>query len=87
MANNLKVEAAKHERVATIMRQIGQKVHIGNTRLNVFAIGYKFVRVKPLADGTALNEGVSFLSDTFVFVIGSIVILVEVTDTNPRARG
>lgn len=56
---------------------IGQLSHQIVSRINVIASGYKVITINPLPDDEALNQGVDFLSESIIFLIGGGVILLE----------
>ena len=75
--DRLKVEATKRPDLASKLSTLGQGLHQISSRINVFASGYKFLGVKPLAAEDATSKAVNFLSETFVFTVAGTIIVVE----------
>jgi len=78
VANRMKVESSKHPNFSNVCITVGQFSHYINTRINVFATGFKFVGVKPLENEKALSEGIGFLSEAVVFTVAGGIIIYEV---------
>lgn len=77
MANRIKIEAKKHPTMNNACVYVGQISHQITSRLNVLASGYKILGIKPLPEEEALARGVNFLSESFVFLVGGGIIVVE----------
>ncbi len=77
VASRMKVEAKKHPLFMSICTHIGEFSHQITSRVNVLASGYKILGIKPLPEDEALSRGVNFLSESFVFLVGGTIIVVE----------
>ena len=72
-----KAQAQKHAKLALVFEGVGQKMHYVQSRINVFASGYKFVGVKPLPTEQALNDGVGTMSEMLVMSISATIVIYE----------
>ena len=72
-----KAQAQKHAKLSLIFEGVGQKMHYVQSRINVFASGYKFVGVKPLPAEQALNDGVGTMSEMLVMSISATIVIYE----------
>lgn len=85
VASRMKVEAKKHPNFMTACIAIGQFSHQITSRLNILASGYKILGVKPLPEEDALSRGVNFLSESFVFLVGGTIIVVEYSRSEAKS--
>lgn len=65
---------------------IGQTSHYLQSRVNVFASGYKFLGVKPLPADEAMEVGVSYLADGIVIFLGATIIIIEYSRGEAKNR-
>jgi len=72
-----KAQAQKHAKLSLVFEGVGQKMHYVQSRINVFASGYKFVGVKPLPAEQALNDGVGTMSEMLVMSISATIVIYE----------
>lgn len=79
LAARLKVEAKHYPSFYKLCISSGQFAHQITSRLNVIASGYKVIRINPVAEEEALDLGISFLSESFVFAVAGTIIVVEYT--------
>jgi len=85
VAARMKVEASRRPAFHDICTSLGQRMHYLSSRLNVFASGYKFVGVKPLAVEQALNDGIGTISEALVLSISASVIIIEYRKSEAKA--
>ena len=72
-----KAQAQKEPRAAAVFMSVGQRMHYVQSRINVFASGYKFVGVKPLPNEQALNDGVGTMSELLVLSLSATIVIYE----------
>lgn len=77
LAARMKNEASKNEWLTAIFIRFGNYSNMIQSRVNVFANGYKFMGVKPLPPSEALDKAVDFLSESIVVSFGTMIIVVE----------
>jgi len=73
----MKTEAKKHEKFSSFCILVGQQSHQISSRLTAIASGFKVIAINPLAEEEALSQGISFLSEFFVFSVAGGIIIVE----------
>jgi optic atrophy 3 protein len=77
LASGIKNEAKKYPTIDYVCVSAGNLVHYCYARINVAAMGYKFVGVKPLPHDQALSDGVSFLAEAFVIGFSAAVVVID----------
>ena len=77
LASGIKNEAKKYPTIDYVCVSAGNWVHYCYARINVAAMGYKFVGVKPLPHDQALSDGVSFLAEAFVIGFSAAVVVID----------
>lgn len=77
VANRIKIEVRKHPKFSELCSKIGQLSHQITSRLNVYASGYKVLTIDPLPNEDALQRGINFVSETFIFSVGAGILVFE----------
>ena len=77
LASRLKIAAKKREGLNHFCKFVGEKAHQISSRLNVYASGHQVITIKPLPEEEALQDGISYLSEVFVFAVASTVLVIE----------
>ncbi|OUM54112.1 hypothetical protein BVG19_g3462 [[Candida] boidinii] len=75
IANVLKSEAKKYNAFKHGCVRIAQSLHFFDSKLRARLIGQKNVKVRPLNEAKAVEDGAEFMAQTFIFgVAGSLII-------------
>lgn len=77
LASSIKREAKKYPTIDYVCVNAGNWIHYCYARINVAAMGYKFIGVKPLPHDQALADGVSFLAEAFVIGFSAAVVVID----------
>lgn len=77
LTTRLKKEAKRFQNFSKVCVATGQLTHQISSRFTAMAQGYKVKEINPLADEEALARGISFLSETFLFLIAGGIIVIE----------
>jgi hypothetical protein len=77
LATRLKLEAEKNAKFSKFSIAIGQFGHEIVSRINIFASGYRILKIKPLPEEEAQTNGISIISEAVVYLISGTIIIVE----------
>ncbi|EGW31548.1 uncharacterized protein SPAPADRAFT_72332 [Spathaspora passalidarum NRRL Y-27907] len=77
MANAIKRQAKEHETFRNICIRMAQTLHSGELRLRMSLLGEKKIRVRPLNDTKAIEQGANFISEFFIFSVAGSLIFYE----------
>lgn len=82
MANAIKQQAKEHENFRNICIRMAQSLHRNETKLRMSLLGEKRIKIRPLNDTKAIDQGANFISEFFIFSVAGSLILYE----NYRSR-
>jgi hypothetical protein len=77
LSNRLKLEAEKNSKFSNLCIEAGQQSHIIMSKMNVFASGYRVLKVKALPETEALTNGISIVSEAIVYFLSGTLIVLE----------
>lgn len=76
--NALKAQAKEHERFKKICVGLAQGLHKADVRLRMGLLGTEHAsKVRPLNENKAIENGATFLSESFIFSVAGGLILFE----------
>lgn len=77
IATTMKAQAKEHEVFKRVCISIAQTVHSTDLRLRMSLLGEKKIKIRPLNDTKAIDQGATFLSELFIFSVAGSLILYE----------
>lgn len=77
IATTMKAQAKEHEAFKRVCISIAQTVHSTDLRLRMSLLGEKKIKIRPLNDTKAIDQGATFLSELFIFSVAGSLILYE----------
>lgn len=77
IANTLKAQAKEHETFRNGCIFIAQTVHKTDLKLRMSLLGEKKIKIRPLNDAKAIDNGANFLSELFIFSVAGSLIFYE----------
>lgn len=77
IATAIKAQAKEHETFRQGCIRIAQTVHKTDIRLRMSLLGEKKIKIRPLNDKKAVENGANFLSEFFIFSVAGSLILYE----------
>lgn len=77
IANALKAQAKEHEIFKKGCITVAQTVHKTDLRLRMSLLGEKKIKIRPLNDTKAIDNGANFLSELFIFSVAGSLIFYE----------
>lgn len=77
IATALKAQAKEHEVFRKSCIRIAQTVHSTDLRLRMSLLGENRIKIRPLNDKKAIENGANFLSEMFIFGVAGSLILYE----------
>lgn len=77
IATAIKAQAKEHEKFRQGCIRIAQTVHHTDIRLRMSLLGEKKIKIRPLNDKKAVENGANFLSEFFIFSVAGSLILYE----------
>jgi len=77
LAARMKTEAKRKAKFSSLCIFVGQQSHQITSRLTALASGFRVLTINPLAEEEALSQGISFLSEFFVFSVAGGIIIIE----------
>lgn len=77
ISNTLKAHAKEHQGFRKHCILIAQALHQADVRLRMNLLGEKRVKVRPLNDNKAIDNGANFLSEFFIFSVAGSLIFYE----------
>lgn len=76
--NVIKAQAKDHEVFRKLCIRLAQRVHKTDVTVRLRLLGEKgSTKVRPLNDTKAIESGANFLSETFVFAVAGVIIVLE----------
>ncbi|RCK59683.1 OPA3-like protein [Candida viswanathii] len=77
IGNAIKAQAREHERFRKLCIKFAQSMHSTEIKLRMSLLGENKIRVKPLNDNKAIEQGATFISEFFIFSVAGSLILYE----------
>lgn len=77
IATTLKQQAKNHESFKNACIRIAQTMHQTDIRLRMSLLGEKKIKIRPLNDNKAIENGANFLSEFFIFSVAGSLIFYE----------
>ncbi|KAK6464673.1 optic atrophy 3-like protein, partial [Scheffersomyces coipomensis] len=77
IATALKTQAKEHEFFKRACIGIAQTVHTTDLTLRMSLLGEKRIKIRPLNDTKAVENGANFLSEFFIFSVAGSLIFYE----------
>lgn len=77
ISNTIKAQAKEREGFRRGCISIAQRLHRMDVRLRMNLMGEKRIKVRPLNDNKAIEQGANFLSELFVFSVAGSMIFFE----------
>lgn len=77
ISTSLKAQAKEHEFFRRNCIRIAQLMHKTDLKLKMNLMGEKKIKIRPLNDNKAIENGANFLSEAFVFSVAGSLILFE----------
>ncbi|RLV82803.1 hypothetical protein JA9_003679 [Meyerozyma sp. JA9] len=85
IATAIKAQAKDHEKFRQGCIRIAQTVHHTDIRLRMSLLGEKKIKIRPLNDKKAVENGANFLSEFFIFSVAGSLILYESNRSRKKA--
>lgn len=77
IANTIKAQAKEHEKFKKVCINIAQTVHSTDLKLRMSLLGEKKIKIRPLNDKKAIENGANFISEFFIFSVAGSLIMYE----------
>jgi len=84
VAKGIKTRIANHPSLTAVTIGIGQWTHQTWSKVTIYAAGHKSLRVKPLDEAAALNQGAEFVSEGFIFGVAAGCVLFEMNRSDAQ---
>ncbi|EMG46206.1 hypothetical protein SBY92_000937 [Candida maltosa Xu316] len=85
IGNAIKAQAREHERFRNICIKFAQSMHSTEIKLRMSLLGETKIRVKPLNDNKAIEQGATFISEFFIFSVAGSLIMYEAYRSRKKA--
>lgn len=85
IATAIKAQAKEHETFRQGCIRIAQTVHHTDIRLRMSLLGEKKIKIRPLNDKKAVENGANFLSEFFIFSVAGSLIFYESNRSRKKA--
>lgn len=85
VANVIKAQAKEHEFFRQTCIRIAQTAHLTDLRLRMSLLGEKRIKIRPLNDKKAVENGANFMSEFFIFLVAGSLILYETYRSRKKA--
>ncbi|KAG2735749.1 hypothetical protein G9P44_001963 [Scheffersomyces stipitis] len=82
----LKTQAKQHESFRKACITVAQTVHSTDLRLRMSLLGEKKIKIRPLNDAKAVENGAAFLSELFIFSVAGSLIFYESYRSRKKAN-
>jgi optic atrophy 3 protein len=79
LAKSLKARIANHAKLTEYCIAVGQGVHKFWSTVTIRAAGHIGLKIKPLEESAALNQGAEFVSEVFIFSVAGACVVLEMT--------
>lgn len=77
IATALKTQAKQHDIFKQSCIRIAQTLHSTDLKLRMSLLGEKRIKIRPLNDNKAIENGANFISEAFIFGVAGSLILYE----------
>lgn len=77
IALTIKAQAKEHEAFRNACIRVAQTVHTTDVTLRMKLLGENKIKVRPLNDKKAVENGANFLLEAFIFLVATSLILYE----------
>lgn len=77
IATTIKAQAKEHEAFRKSCIRIAQTLHSTDLKLRMSLLGEKKIKIRPLNDNKAIENGANFLSESFIFSVAGFLIFYE----------
>lgn len=77
LAGALKAQAKEHDFFKSACITLAQTVHLADIRMRMRLLGENKIKVRPLNDKKAIENGANFLLEFFIFSVAGLLILYE----------
>lgn len=77
IATAIKGQAKEHETFRNGCIRIAQTIHLTDLRLRMKLLGEEKIKIRPLNDNKAIDQGATFLSEFFIFSVAGGLIFYE----------
>lgn len=77
LAGALKAQAKEHELFKNACILLAQALHLWDIRMRMRLLGENKIKVRPLNDKKAIENGANFLLEFFIFLVAGLLILYE----------
>lgn len=85
LSKRVKHEFSRYELTQRLLIRIGETNHQLSSRLTIWSAGFTVRSIKPLEQEQAMKQGAEFIGESFLFLVGSGVVLYEYTTSNSKA--
>lgn len=82
----IKVQAKEHDSFKNVCIQIAQTVHRTDVQLRMRLLGENKIKIRPLNDKKAVENGANFISEAFIFSVAGLLILYESFRSRAKAN-
>lgn len=77
LAGALKAQAKEHELFKNACILLAQALHLWDIKMRMRLLGENKIKVRPLNDKKAIENGANFLLEFFIFLVAGLLILYE----------
>lgn len=77
LAGALKAQAKEHETFKQACITLAQTLHLADIKMRMSLLGENKIKVRPLNDKKAIENGANFLLEFFIFLVAGLLILYE----------
>lgn len=77
LAGALKAQAKEHEVFKSACITLAQTLHMADVKMRMRLLGENKIKVRPLNDKKAVENGANFLLEAFIFLVAGLLILYE----------
>lgn len=86
IAQTLKAQAKEHDAFKNACIRVAQTVHMTDVTLRMKLLGEKKIKVRPLNDKKAVENGANFLLEFFIFLVAGLLIFYESYRSRVKAQ-
>ncbi|ODV97443.1 hypothetical protein PACTADRAFT_49154 [Pachysolen tannophilus NRRL Y-2460] len=77
MGNAIRSQAKEHAKFKHVCVTLAQRLHQLDSNLKIRLLGQKNIKIRPLNENKAIEQGASFLSEAFIFTVAGSLIIYE----------
>ncbi|RKP29074.1 OPA3-domain-containing protein [Metschnikowia bicuspidata] len=85
-AGALKAQAKEHEFFKQACILLAQRLHLADVKMRMLLLGENKIKVRPLNDKKAVENGANFLLELFIFLVAGLLILYESYRSRAKAN-